>query len=122
MDTLTGAGTNAHRTNVMYVQPESYINNQPPAFIPEMRASRLSESLKRLGSEMQTVKPYKSAYRVDPPVRQRPTGDECHNPMQQRTRSVIHLLARADDDLCRPDPETQKVSGFSGFHAQPYII
>ena len=123
-DTLTGAGQ-PHRTNVMFVQPESFDNHSSESTkdrpVPSATlASTLSASLKELGSQMQQITPYKTVKRGEPPVRKEPdrnednTSDTC----AQRTRSVIHALARAQPDKARPKPEDQTVPGFSGFHAK----
>ena len=114
MDTLTGAGPQANRTNLMYVQPESLNKDLPPANIPDKHASRLSASLKELGSAMKAVTPYKTTKRAEPPVRNRPTDEQQIDTLQQRTRSVIHALARADEELNRPEASQQTVPGFSG--------
>jgi len=62
-------------------------------------ASNLSKTIKQLGSEMQSVNPYKTVKRGEPPLRKQPT-DSRHPPdtAAQRTRAVIHALARAQDD------------------------
>ena len=120
-DTLTGAGQ-SHRTNVMFVQPESS-NTELHVECCEDRpiasshlAASLSKTLKELGDEMQQVNPYKTVKRGEPPIRTQPgTGTESHS---HRTRGVIHALARARDDRTRPNPEDQTVPGFSGFHAR----
>ena len=114
MDTLTGAGPQANRTNVMYVQPESLNKELTPTDIPDKRASGLSASLKELAKTMKAVTPYKTTKRAEPPVRNRPTGEEQINTLQQRTRSVIHVLARADEELNRPEAIKQTIPGFSG--------
>jgi len=123
-DTLTGAGQ-SHRTNVMFVQPESF-DTELPSENHEDRpvpganfASNLSTTLKELGSEMQKVNPYKTAKRGEPPLR-KPPADQSTPPPDtsvQRIRGVIHALARAQDERTRPKPEEQTVPGFSGFHA-----
>ena len=119
MDTLTGAGQ-AHRTNVMFVQPKSFKNAFPTSSCidhADKCASNLSETLKELGSQMQAVKPYKTVRNSEPPVRNR-QPEQKEDTKKQRTRGVIHALARADDDLNRPDIAQQRVLGFSGFHAK----
>lgn len=118
-DTLTGAGQ-AHRTNVMFVQPETF---DEPSENQEDRTNMtpqfLSTSLKEIGSEMQHVKPYKTVKRGQPPIRKRAADDSPpQDTSMQRTRGVIHALARAQDDRTRPKPEEQTVPGFSGFQAR----
>ena len=58
--------------------------------------------------------PYKTTKRAEPPVRNRPTDEQQIDTLQQRTRSVIHALARADEELNRPEASQQTVPGFSG--------
>lgn len=118
-DTLTGAGQ-AHRTNVMFVQPEIFDepseNREDRA---HLTAQFLSSSLKEIGSDMQQVIPYKTFKRGEPPIRKQAEDDSLpQNTSVQRTRGVIHALARAQDDGKRPKPEEQTVPGFSGFHAR----
>ena len=120
MDTLTGAGQ-AHRTNVMFVQPKSLQKDSPAmssAGEHNICASELSQSLKNLGSQMQEVKPYKTVRPSEPPIRNRPQEEESNGTEKQRTRGVIHALARSDNDLNRPDVNHQTVPGFSGFQAK----
>ena len=85
-----------------------------PIDIPDKRASRLSASLKGLDKTMKAVTPYKTTKRAEPSVRNRPTGEEQIDTLQQRTRSVIHVLARTDEELNRPEAMKQRVPGFSG--------
>ena len=72
-DTLTGADQ-AHRTYVMYVQPESFnfepLESHETRPVPSAKlASSLSASVKALGSEMQKIVPYKTIKRGEPPIR-----------------------------------------------------
>lgn len=118
-DTLTGAGQ-AHRTNVMFIQPEAYDEpSENQVNRTNMTAQFLSTSLKEMGSDMQCLIPYKTVKRGEPPVRER-VADESPPPdtSVQRTRGVIHALARANEDRSRPTPEEQTVPGFSGFQAR----
>ena len=114
MDTLTGTGPQANRTNLMYVQLESLNKELTPNDIPDKRASKLSTSLKELDKTMKAVIPYKTTKRAKPPIRDRLTDEEQITTLQQRTRSVIHVLARADEELNRPKAMKQTVPGFSG--------
>ena len=118
-DTLTGAGQ-AHRTNVMFVQPETFdepSENQEDRTL--MTPQFLSTSLKEIGSDMQHTIPYKTVKRGEPSIRERVADN---NPPEDtslhRGRGVIHALARAKDDRTRPKPEEQTVPGFSGFQAR----
>ena len=123
-DTLTGSGQ-PHRTNVMFVQPESLDtelssddnDGNRPVFSAKL-ASSLSASLKELGREMQNIKPYKTVKRGEPPIRKQPENQNVPlDTSAQRIRSVIHALARAQDDQSRPKVEEQTVPAFSGFYA-----
>ena len=80
-------------------------------------ASYLSTRLKELGCEMQTMKPYKTVKRGEPPIRKQIEYAVNLDTSAQRTRSIIHALARAQEDRLRPMPHEQTVPAFSGFHA-----
>ena len=77
--TLTGAGQKAHRTTVMYVQPEHLTQHLP---LNDFSHMDVSQELKRIGSEMQTVEPYKSTQKAEPPVRQRVQGEDQNDNIQ----------------------------------------
>ncbi len=121
-DTLTGAGQ-SHRTNVMFVQPKLFDGEHPSRNHRDHQdpcaklASNCSTTLKALGSEMQKVNLYKPVKRREPPIRKKETDLSNFDTFAQRTRGVVHALARAKDDRVRPKPEEQTVPGFSGFHA-----
>ena len=121
-DTHTGADQ-PHRTNVMFVQPESFdfepLESHETRPVPSAKlASSLSASVKALGSEMQKIVPYKTIKRGEPPIRTKTEKNSILlGTSTQRTRGVIHALARAQDDLSRPKPEEQQVPGYKGFHA-----
>ena len=95
MDTLTGAGQKAHRTNVMYVQPEHLTQRLPTNDLSHLN---VSDELKRIGSEMQTAEPYKSTKKADLPVRQNINDEVQNKKMQQGMCSVIHALSRTLKD------------------------
>jgi len=123
-DTLTAA-CQSHRTNVVFVQPESFYpemlsEDYEVRAVPDANfASNLSKTIKELGSEMQSVNPYKTVKRGEPLLRKQPTDNRPPpDTAPQRTRGVIHALAKAQDDRTRPKPEEQTVPEFSGFHAR----
>ena len=118
MDTLTGSAPQANRTNVMFVQPESLNKPVQAVEIPDKRASRLSLSLRLLNENLKGITPYKTTGQSEPPKRSKPQTEEQHETLTQRTRSVIHVLARANDDLKRPAVDQQKVPSYSGFQAR----
>ena len=79
IDTLTGNSTGAHRTNVVFVQPESY--EKKPDEEPAVRLinkKEISEQLKQKCIELTNVHQYRcppgskseppARTRVDPPV------------------------------------------------------
>ena len=76
----------------------------------------VSQALTWKASEMQTVVPYRTIKRGEPPIRPKPTTFSSSTE-PQRKRSIIHALARADmnDDL--PDPAEQTIPSYNGFHA-----
>ena len=51
MKTFTGKAPPANRTNVMFVQPESFNKPVETADIPDKRAARLSTTLKELNKK-----------------------------------------------------------------------
>ena len=118
MDTLTGAAPQANRTNVMFIQPECLKKQVQSVDIPDKSASCLSASPKELNKTMKDITPYKTKRHSEPPVRTRPLVEEKLDTVKQRTRSVIHALSRADNNLCRPHLKDQKVPSFSGFQAR----
>ena len=67
---------------------------------------------------MQAVTPYKTFVRAEPPIKERLPNQTTSDTTQQRMRGAIHALARANDDLSRPNIEMQTVPGFSGFYAK----
>ena len=116
IDTLTGNASGAHRTNVMFVQPESY--EKKPDEEPTARLTKkkeISAQLKQKCAELTQVHQYRcppesmseptARPRVDPPV---------NGTAPQRARSVIHALSRTDNDNTRPPPHEQRVPAYSG--------
>ena len=116
-DTLTGTATQAHRTNVMYIQRNSLELKPDETNGRECDAKQLSETLKNLASDICEVEPYKSPKeRAEPPTRSENANDS-YSADVQRKRSVIHVLARANNDGIRPSVTDQKVPGYAGFQA-----
>ena len=122
IDTLTGNASGAHRTNVLYVQPEEYeeeICADPMVSVKGLTKKSISEDLAVKCKELTTVTAYVCPPNSsnDPPVRER-----VHHPKDgqrpQRVRSVIHALARSDiSGVERPSVETQGVPSYSGFQS-----
>ena len=102
-DTLIGSAPQANRTDTMFVQPE--LKNKPVEAIniPDKQASHLSASLKELNTTMKDVTPYKTTGWAEPPLRTKPQVQEQLNTVKRWTLSVIHALARADDDIDQPE-------------------
>ena len=110
-DTMTGNATRAHRTNVMYVQPENYekkSEEEPAARV--IKKKEISAQLKQKCAELNQVQQYRcppgsnSEPPAHPVVELPVDGTE-----PQRARSVIHALSRADNDGTRPQPHEQQV-------------
>ena len=116
IDTMTGNATGAHRTNVMFVQPESYEkkpDEEPAARL--IKKKEISAQLKQKCSELTQVQQYRCppGSKSEPPAR-----PMVHPPVNgtapQCARSVIHALSRADNDGTRPPPHKQRVPAYSG--------
>ena len=80
----------------------------------DKRSSPLSASLKELNQSLTEATPYKTTHKAEPPVRARPQSEHQLDTLKQRTRSVIHVLSRVDDELNRPDVTEQRVPSFPG--------
>ena len=110
-DTMTGNATRAHRTNVMYVQPENYekkSEEEPAARV--IKKKEISAQLKQKCAELNQVQQYRCppGSNSEPPAR--PVVElPVDGTEPQRARSVIHALSRADNDGTRPQPHEQQV-------------
>ncbi|CAB1416359.1 unnamed protein product [Pleuronectes platessa] len=118
-DTLTGGGT-SHRCNWMFLQRKEHLVESQASSEDEHRqinnAKTLSQAMTEKASEIQTVTPYKTTNRGEPPVRPKPTSYSSSTEPQHK-RSIIHTLARADMNGDRPDPTNQTIPSYNGFHA-----
>ena len=106
VDTVSGNATGAHRTNVMFVQPESYEkkpDEEPPAKIAK---KDISAQLKRACHDLTQVKQYRCppGSKSEPPARSR-IELPLNGTSLQRTRSVIHALSQTDNTQTRPPPD-----------------
>ena len=116
IDSLTGDATGAHRTNVMFVQPEKY--EKKPKIESATRLTKkmeISVQLSQKCAELTQVYQYKcpTGSKGEPPAR--PMVDTPVNgTSSQRAHSVIHALSRADNDGSRPSPHEQQVPTYSG--------
>ena len=125
IDTATGNAAGAHRTNVMFVQPETderKADEEPAASL--IKKKDISAQLKQKCAELSEVNQYRcpAGSNSEPPVR--PTVAPPENgTAPQRARSVIHALSRVGDDGTRPATHDQRVPGYSGAqscrHAPP---
>ena len=93
-DTLTGESKGAHKTNVMYMQPEHYfekeLNQLKPTVIKKKEVTqKLKQKCEILTNIVQYVCPPGAS--SEPPIRSRVKlhSDNC---LTQGTRSVIHAL------------------------------
>ena len=121
VDTVWGKATGAHRTNVMFVQPESYEkkpDEEPPAKIAK---KDISAQLKRACHDLTQVKQYRCppGSKSEPPARSR-IELPLNGTSLQRTRSVIHALSQTDNTQTRPPPDEQRVPAYSGSQSCRY--
>ncbi|KAK1880410.1 U3 small nucleolar RNA-associated protein 10 [Dissostichus eleginoides] len=119
-DTLTGGGT-SHRCNWMFLQREERLVHKHEANTQDEQprikhAKTVSDVLTEKASEMQTVMPYRTVKRGEPPIRPKPTTVSSSTE-PQRQRSIIHALARADVNGDRPVAAEQNIPSYNGFHA-----
>jgi hypothetical protein len=119
-DTLTGGGT-AHRSNWMLLQRQERLvqEYEANAQVEQARikdAKAVSQALTEKASQMQVVTPYRTIKRGELPVCPKPpTYSSSTKP--QRKRSIIHSLARVDENGNRPDATEQTIPSYNGFHA-----
>ena len=116
IDTMTGNATGAHRTNVMFVQPEEYEKKdyEVPAERPIKKkeiSAKLTEKCAQLTNVIQYRCPPGSS--SQPPIRDFVDPPE-NGTAPERARSVIHALSRAHNDGTRPPAHEQKVPAYSG--------
>lgn len=115
LDTMTGSAAGAHRTNVMFVQPESY--ERKPNEVPFARLAKkqISEQLTRKCGEITHVQQYRCppGSTSEPPIRAR-VNPPVNGTAPQCARSVIHALSRTNNDGTRPLPHEQRVPAYSG--------
>ena len=122
VDTLTGDATGAHRTNVMFVQPQSYEKTPAVEDTPaKLVKKEISAQLKQKCTELTQVKQYKwpSGNKREPPVRSN-VDPPINGTSPQRARSVIHALSRRNADEKRPIPQEQQVPAYSGAQSCRY--
>jgi hypothetical protein len=59
IDSLTGNATGAHRTNVMFVQPEKYEEKPEKSDTRHTKKKKISEQLSQMCAELTHVHQYK---------------------------------------------------------------
>ena len=121
IDTLTGNASGAHRTNVLYVQPEEYEEKRdtdPPMIVKDITKKEVSEELDVKCKELTAVQQYVLPPGADrePPIRER-VHRVKEGQRTQRLRSVIHAVARSSSSGERPSVETQIVPSYAGFQS-----
>ena len=79
-------------------------------------AKFVSQLLSEKGSEKQTVIPYKTTKRGEPPIRSEPTTFSSSTDPQHK-QSIIHVLARADRNSDCPVLTEQTIPSYSECHA-----
>ena len=79
-------------------------------------ANTESQVLTEKVSELQTVKPYKTIQRGEPPIHQEPAASSSSTE-PQRKRSIIHSLALTDANGDCPDAHNQNLPTYNGCHA-----
>ena len=79
-------------------------------------AKFVSQLLSEKASEMQTVIPYKTTKRGEPPIHSEPTTFSSSTDPQCK-RSIIHVLAHADRNDDHPAVTELTIPSCSGFHA-----
>ena len=115
IDTITGSAAGAHRTNVMFVQPQEYekkTDDNPPS---KLAKKEISSQLKEKCADLTQVQQYRCppGSKSEPPAREK-VDAPVDGLSPQRVRSVIHALSRASNDGTRPLPDKQSVPAYSG--------
>ena len=118
IDTLTGKSQQAHRTNVMFVQPQRIERNVNIENSSWKNKAEISKALKQKAAELTSVTPYRASREVssEPPIRKF-SVPPVEGPLPQQRRSVIHALARVDCNGDRPEVDQQHVPSYSGMQA-----
>ena len=118
IDTLTGKSQQAHRTNVMFVQPQRIERNVNIENSSRKNKAEISKELKQKAAELTSVTPYRAAREVssEPPIRKF-SVPPVEGPLPQQRRSVIHALVRVDCNGDRPEVDQQHVPSYSGMQA-----
>ncbi|MES9879868.1 MAG: hypothetical protein ABW185_03205, partial [Sedimenticola sp.] len=115
IDTMTGAATAAHRTNVMFVQQASYEKNaDEECDVRPITKKEISAKLQQKCAELTQVHLYRCppGSKSEPPIRPK-VDPPMEGAVPQRTRSVIHALSRINNDGERPKPHEQQVPAYS---------
>lgn len=115
LDTMTGSAAGAHRTNVMYVQPDSYERKPDEVPVARLAKKQISEQLTQKCGDMTHVHQYRCPLgsTSEPPIRAR-VNPPMNGTAPQCARSVIHALSRTNNDGTRPLPHEQRAPAYSG--------
>ncbi|KAK1901766.1 Low-density lipoprotein receptor-related protein 2 [Dissostichus eleginoides] len=96
IDTMTGNSTGAHRTNVMFVQPESYMKPDEEPAVRLIKKKEISAQLKQKCIELTNVHQYRCppGSKSEPPARTR-VDPPVNGTVLQRARcqQYLHCLA-----------------------------
>ncbi|KAG0717271.1 hypothetical protein GWK47_054800 [Chionoecetes opilio] len=111
-DTLTGANT-SHRTNVMFVQPQDLVETS--AVSRQSLSIPTADDMKALCAYQHPVQPYKTVQRGTPSIKLAANIDAPYDTNTQRRRSLIHVLARLDENMKPRIVSEQTVGAFAGF-------
>jgi hypothetical protein len=112
-DDLTGGNT-SHRTNMMFVQPERFIEKEN-----DRSGTRLEKcpkgALKRMAEKAHEIKPYKKVATRGEPAKFDELDIAAPDTSSIRRKMMMHALARCDNDGNNVSPDEQDVGAFSGF-------
>ena len=110
-DDLTG-GTTSHRTNMMFVQPEKYIDKKEGDATNLKRCSR--GMLKEIAMKENNIKPYVTIERGEPAKFEEIEVDPP-NTSSIRKKLFAHAIVRTDESGDDILPENQTIGAFTGF-------
>ena len=110
IDTITGSAMGAHRTNVMFVQPQEYEKKPDENPLAKLAKKELSSQLKEKCADLTQVQQYRCppGTKSEPPAREK-VDAPVDGLSPQCARSVIHALSRTSNDGTRPPPDEQLI-------------
>ena len=118
-DTLTGDATAAHRTNVMFIQPEDLEVKPGDNNNRYVEKTVIAQTIEQTSDDHNKLSTSQGSQPKDLPIRQKTTLPTPYekDTSNQRTNLVIHTLLRGNMINGRPDPTEQAIPSFSGFQA-----